>query len=254
MQKRRYSAKYFKENFPEWKRKKDSFLVKHFYRPISFFTASFATKIGLGANDISFLSALVAIFGSLMYAWGIKWLNIVGAILINVWMIFDCTDGNIARSVKKEPLGEFADASSSYILINLLFSFLGIAAYRSKGLFISSGCWWILFLGVFAGGSDSLSRLLYQKFINIQKAEHKDNDDQNAEKKQGKLVKLHDRIDKELGLNGIFLPALLIVSITDWFDIFVVFYAIFYLGSLISTYMYFVYKCYKSKNYDVNNS
>lgn len=36
----KYTAKYFKDNMPEWKRKKDAFVVQKFYRPLSFYGSS----------------------------------------------------------------------------------------------------------------------------------------------------------------------------------------------------------------------
>lgn len=247
---RKYTAKFFRDSLPEWKRKKDSLLVRHFFRPISFYTASVAANIGIGANDVSYFSMLVAIIGSLCYVIGQRWANIVGALLVIFWMVLDCTDGNLARSIKKQPFGEFADGASSYILINFLFSALGITTYKSGGLIFDVGAWILLFLGVFGGGTDSLARLLYQKFENDRKMQETlsgQADTKETRTAQNKLIKLHDRIDKELGLNGIFLPAILVCSIFNWLDVFVLFYSSFYIVSLMATIVLLIKKAKKAE-------
>ena len=242
----RYTAKYFRENLPEWKRKKDSLLVRYLFRPVSFHSSSIAANLGIGANAVSYFSMIVAIIGSLMFVFSNVWTNIVGAVLILFWMLLDCTDGNLSRCVRKEPFGEFADAASSYVLVFFLFSSLGIAAYRSNGLLLLSGEWFILALGIFGGGSDSLARLLYQKFENTRIKNSNESISVNSDKnEQGKLVKIHDRIDKEIGLNGLFLPALLVCSIFWWFDIFVAFYSMYFIASLLATIFILVHKARK---------
>lgn len=251
MNSRKYTAQFFRDSFPEWKKKKDSILVRHFFRPLSFYTASIAANMGLSANSISFFSIVIAVIGSVLYLGGYRATNILGAVLVWFWMLLDCTDGNIARSIKKQPFGEFADASSSYILINFLFAALGVSAYRTGGIFISAGSWRIAFLGAFIGGADSLARLLYQKFENTKKVESvkdtvipKSKDSSNT----NHLIVLHDRIDKEFGLNGIFLPLLLICSVFTWIDLYVLIYSLFYLSSLIATAALLIYKTMKAQS------
>ena len=240
-----YSAKFFRDNLPDWKKQKDSVLVRHFFRPISFYTSSIATKLGFSANAISFLSVAIALIGSVFFLFGINWTNIVGAITIWLWMLLDCTDGNIARSVAKQPYGEFADASSSYILINLLFTAIGVSVYKTGGLLLEKETWWIVLLGAFAGGSDSLARLLYQKFENtkiMDKVQDFIDDENDVNTQKSSLVRIHDRIDKEFGLNGIFLPLLLLFSILNWLDLYLFLYGVFYILSLVVTYIILVYK------------
>ncbi len=60
--------------------------------------------------------------------------NIIGALLVLFWHLLDCVDGNLARSVKPQPFGGFVDSESSYILVALLGSCLGISAYHGGGL------------------------------------------------------------------------------------------------------------------------
>jgi len=61
MDTKKYTPKYFHDNMPEWKRVKDPFLSRIFYRPVSFLLASLCAKMGVGANAVSYWSAVVAI-------------------------------------------------------------------------------------------------------------------------------------------------------------------------------------------------
>lgn len=98
-----------------------------------------------------------------------KGLCICGAVLFSVWSWLDCVDGNLARSVRKQPFGEFADSMSSYILVGLMGSAMGIAAYNFGGTLLKPGNAWIILLGALASSADSLMRLIYQKYKNTEK-------------------------------------------------------------------------------------
>ena len=55
----KYTAKYFKDNMPEWKRKKDAFVVQKFYRPLSFYGSSFAANHGIKPEEEEEVTAIV---------------------------------------------------------------------------------------------------------------------------------------------------------------------------------------------------
>ena len=46
----------------------------------------------------------------------------------------------IARNVKKQPFGAFADAASSYILVGFLGACIGYSVYTDGGMFL---CFWM---------------------------------------------------------------------------------------------------------------
>ena len=208
----KYNTKFFKDAFPEWKRKKDSVLLRWFYRPISFFGASIFAHTGLTSNQVSFLSMIVAIVACSMFLFSNEIINYVGWFLLVLWMIMDCIDGNLARSIKSYPYGDFIDAASSYTLIALMFPCLGINAFLNGGFFFQKGFVWLVFLGAITGISDVLARLFYQKYL-TNSYEYNDNNADNTVKKTGKLAIINDRVGKELGLNGLLIPALLLCLI-----------------------------------------
>lgn len=131
----RYTANYFNENLPEWKRKKDPPLSRVFYRKISFYCSAFAANHGITANQISYFSMYVGIIASILFLFN-KPLAVVGAILVNVWLVLDCADGNLARSVRSQPFGEFADGISSYVIVGTICTTIGFYVYQHGGLFL----------------------------------------------------------------------------------------------------------------------
>lgn len=230
----KYTPKFFYDNLPEWKRKKDPILSRILYRPLSFVTASLFSSIGISANMVSYFSAIVAIIASLLFLLKFYAANLAGAILINVWLLLDCTDGNMARSVKSQMFGEFADSISGYTLVALMCTCMGVCVYNNGGLLIHSGCVWIIVIGAFASSADTLMRLIYQKF----KAEY------NKYVKQGMLPELADkrtdpshvrslrvRIEHELGLGGVLPPAILLATIFHAMDLVVFYCFCYYCGS-----------------------
>lgn len=239
----KYTAKFFKDNLPDWKRKKDSILVRYFFRPLSFFTAALCANLKINANTVSIFSIMISIVAAGFFTGQNSVFHIIGSVLIAFWMLLDCTDGNLARSYKKQAYGEFVDSCSSYCLIAFLFICIGVGVCFTGGLFVASGAWYVVLIGGFASMSDSLARLVFQKF----KSNSSDyyTPTENKELTVGKLRKLQDRIDKEIGLNGIFIPFILVCSIFGWLDLFLFIYAAYYIFELIVTLIYFIMRTVK---------
>lgn len=159
-----YSPLFFKRGLPEWKRKKDPFLSQFFYRPISFVTSSIFASLGCSANTVSYLTIIVSFAASAFYFFDSHTMHIWGAIMVNLWLLLDCTDGNIARCVKKQPFGVFADATACYTLIAFIYPAMGYAVYLDGGYFFEAGSILIVILGSLVSCSDLLLRLVFHKF------------------------------------------------------------------------------------------
>ncbi|MBQ7155331.1 MAG: CDP-alcohol phosphatidyltransferase family protein [Synergistaceae bacterium] len=128
-----YTPQYFRDNLPAWKYRKDFILTKIFYRPVSFYISAFCANHGIQANSVSVFSSFVAVLACSMFLFARYELNILGAVLVSVWGLLDCTDGNLARCVRPQPFGEFVDAESSYSLVCFLGVSLGISVYFTQG-------------------------------------------------------------------------------------------------------------------------
>lgn len=247
----KYSAKYFKDNMPEWKRKKDPILVRFFYRPLSFYVAAFAANNRISANSVSYFSGALGVVAALLFLLNNHAAQIAGAILINVWLLLDCVDGNLARSVRKQPFGEFADGISSYILVGLMCTCMAVSVYFDGGLFIPSGCIWIVLLGAFASEADTLMRLIYQKYTNTAKSlqdagvipvevdKHTDH---------SQVSSFRVRVELELGLAGILPPAILIATIFRALDLIVIYCFVYYVSSCIASSLLHIKKTFRYKD------
>lgn len=238
MKSNNYSIKYFHDSLPAWKRKIDSIPVRYFYRPASFVLASICAKAGISANTVSYISGVVGFLGCLCYLFNNYWLHIVGAVLVNFWLIMDCTDGNLARCVKKQAFGEFADAVAGYILIGFMCTSIGLAAYFEDGFFLKAGCPWIILIGAVASASDALTRATYNKFKSTSR-EMMDKgimpqmkDDTKANVQRGFIRAL---FEDQFGLGG-FLPLfILLATILHALDVITVYFMIYYGCGLAAT-------------------
>ncbi len=228
----KYSTLYFYKSLPKWKRMKDPFTTRIFYRPVSFFFASLCAKTGISANTVSYFSAVVAVFAFILFLPQNHLLHIVGAVLCNVWLVLDCVDGNLARCVKKQPFGTFADSMSSYMLVGTISLAMGYAVYYEGGSVIQPGNALIILLGGAASISDTMMRLIYQKY----KSTERDLADQKV------LEVEHDvrldnnevnnwrvRLESDFGIGGILPLLILLGTIFHALDL-VIFYNLAYYG------------------------
>lgn len=241
----RYNAKFFKETMPEWKRKKDPILSKIFYRRISFFFASFFANCGIGANTVSNISTFIGILACVCYAIPNYVFGIIGALLVNLWLILDCTDGNIARSVKAEPFGEFVDAVSSYLLVGLLFNALGVHAYYMGGMFFQRNII-VLVIGAFAASFDSLMRLVYQKYIVVSREWGIEGKVKLDGSNAGKIDKIRFRVEQEFGMGGILPLAILLASVVRCLDVVLCVWCVYYGCVFVASTLYLLSKSMKA--------
>ena len=228
----KYTVKYFRDTMPEWKRKKDPPFSKLFYHPAGYVLASLFVNAGIGANTVSYFSIAEGVLACVLFLPNNYTCHIIGAILVNLWLVLDCTDGCIARSVKSEPFGEFADGISSYIIVALLGGAIGIAVYYEGGILAAPGIVWMVFIGALASTSDTLMRLIYQKYkateleaagqgtIEVSYDQRKDHE---------QVGSLRVKIEQDLGIGGILPIMILFGTIFHALDL-VLFYLIAYYG------------------------
>ena len=243
-----YDSKHFRDVYPAWAWKKCSFCVRHFYRPLSFPTAAVLANMGISANAVSYASAIVAIFGSGLFLINNYVAHILGAILINVWLLMDCVDGNLARGVRKQPFGGFADAMSSYLLVGLMCTTMGVAAYFEGGVLLSAGTPWIIVMGALASNSDSLMRLIYQKYKSVEREMADEGlisveNDVIKDPEQGTNIIV--RIEFEFGVGGILPLFILLGAIFQALDLVVLYCFFYYGGSCFVSILMYVRKAIK---------
>lgn len=248
----KYTPKYFSDNLPAWKKRKDPPLSRVLYRPLSFVTASIATRFGVSANAVSYFSLIIAIAACVLLVIPNRVCNIIGAVFVNLWLLSDCTDGNIARSVKKQPFGAFADSISSYLLVAFLGISLGIYDYFNEGLLISSGNIWLVLVGAMASISDTLMRLIYNKY-KVSERELADEGwiEHEVEKREdnnqsGSLIV---RIESDFGIGG-WIPIFVLLSVIfNFVDIVTIYCCVYYGLSALVMISKYVRKAIKKQHY-----
>lgn len=246
----KFTAKYFRDNYPEWKRKKDWAPTRYFYRQISFYLSAFFANLGWSANSVSFFSIIFGLAACASFIFGQP---LFGAIFVNIWLMFDCADGNIARSVKKELFGDFADSMSSYICVGFLFVSIGYCVYQTGGFLVSAGDPWIILFGGFAGSCDSLMRLLYQKFLNSQYAQGLNASHSQDPEKESGINRLRMKIDGYLSLGGSIPIVLIVAAILNALDIVVFVWLCYYSLTFIASSVFLVRKTFIANKALTNN-
>ena len=246
-----YTAKFFRDNLPAWKSRKDCILTKIFYRPVSFYTASFCANHGISANSVSIFSTFVGILACSMFLFGRWECNIVGALLISLWLILDCTDGNLARCVKAQPFGEFVDAESSYTLVAFLGVCIGMSVFLHRGVLNYEGNPYFILAGALASSCDTLMRLIYQKYQNVARelsdkniipVQHeKRTDNENS-------GSLRVRLEQEPGIGGILPFLILLAAIFNALDLIIIYMVLYYCGGAILFITLYTFKAMRYRN------
>ena len=164
------------------------------------------------------------------------------------WLLLDCVDGDLARSVKQQPFGDFVDAMSSYILVGLLGMSVGFSCCANGGIIFKKGDFVIILIGAFGSSADSLMRLIYQKY----QATAKDLQARgiipiecDVRSDHQSVGSLRVRLEMELGLAG-FIPVLAIIcTAVGCLDVMVLYMALYYGGSCVLATVHYTRKALK---------
>lgn len=231
-----YTGRQLWDDMPEWKKKKDCAIARYFFRPISYYVAAWCANRGISANTVSYCSVFFAIAGCLCFALSGPFWHLAGAILFNIWYLLDCVDGNIARSIKKQPFGDFADAVSSYILVGFMGAAMGYAVYMDGGFFVKPGYALFILIGGWATTADTMMRLIYQKFKNSERIlqdkgvlEVKYDKRADANATTSWLV----RLEEWFGIGGYLSFVILLATIFNALDVIIIYCFIYYGGSFV---------------------
>ncbi len=233
------------KSLPVTKNSKSSWWVKLWVRKASFFLTFFCINLGLSSNQVSYISIVVAIAACIFFGIATPISLIIGAFLINLWLVLDCVDGNIARCLnQKKKYGEFIDAMSGYVTVAFVYLALGVTVYQIGGIFADEKNILFIIIGAIASISDILARLIYRNFMSVPNEVTKKTKDEKKENKKS-FAYIRKRIGKELGISGLFMLATILSVIFNSFDIVVIFYFLFNLMALLSTIIVYAYKAEK---------
>lgn len=231
-----YSLKTIIDSLPAKKNSKSSLWVKLIVRRLSFLFTYVFINMGFSPWTVSVLSAVVAIAGSVLLMLPNYTFVVIGMILIQYWLILDCVDGNIARCKKQSSeLGSFIDALSGYYVSAFVYLGTGVAAYHFSHF--ENFRFLFVLMGAVSSISGILSRLIHQKYtytiLMLENGSHKLSTPEEEVENKKSFQYLRSRIDKEIGISGLFMPFLIIAAVFNLFDLITVFYCLFQVLALI---------------------
>ncbi len=195
------------------KRKSDSLWCKILIRPVSFIVSWALINLGVTAFQVSVLAVVFPITAFALFIYSYP---VTAIILLNIWLVLDCVDGNIARVQGPSRMGGFVDAVSGYFMFGLSFFGAGLYLTLSDGSAIP---WIWSMLGGLASIFSLLSRILFQKYRFMSE------EDSMKIKTSGTGTLLV--LDKNIGIGGFLTPVMLIAHLTEHLHYFLMFYSVY---------------------------
>ena len=247
--KEKITYKSLKATFPEEKKSVESVYGRIIpARKISYWFTIPLLKMGVSAFTASIISMLIAVLACIMIAIPNPITRIVGIILVPLWHVFDCVDGNIARYTKTaSDFGSAVDAICGYFVDSFLPLSLGIASYNVGKDYLGIPIYMYIICGGIGSVCYTLLRLIHQKYAF---------EALSVEVKTGKKIEKGDnqytltgfhKVRKMIQVNGsvVGIPMFIlwICPIINIYHLLTLYYCIFYMISLIIGVAFYLKKC-----------
>jgi hypothetical protein len=115
-------------------RANDGFFSVYVLRRFSKVLTWVAVKIGATPNQVTIASFAIGLYAAYLFAQGDFWSILIGAVLLQVSIIVDCVDGELARYTRKfSELGAWLDAITDRVKEYAVFLGLAYGAYVQNG-------------------------------------------------------------------------------------------------------------------------
>ena len=115
-------------------RANDGFFSVFFLRRISKLLTFLAIKVRATPNQVTLASFAIGLYAAYLFAQGDTWSLVIGAILLQVSLIVDCVDGELARYTRRfSELGAWLDAITDRVKEYAVFLGLAYGAFVEKG-------------------------------------------------------------------------------------------------------------------------
>jgi len=112
---------------------KEVWTARVFYRKISIYFTKLFLYTPISANSVSILSGIIGLPSILFFSFGDYYYPIVGAILLLFWMIFEYSDGQVARYRKNVSIkGDYLETVFG-IVQSLAFVGISFGSYSRLG-------------------------------------------------------------------------------------------------------------------------
>jgi phosphatidylglycerophosphate synthase len=114
---------------PRTTRVDDGFYSTFVLRPLSEPLTAWSIRHQASPNTITIASLLIAAGAAGLFAFGQVWAYLAGAVLLQVSLVVDCVDGDVARATgRTSRLGAWLDASTDRVKEGLAYAGLAIGA------------------------------------------------------------------------------------------------------------------------------
>lgn len=231
------------QSLPKKKNSNSSLWVKLVIRKLSFPFTFLFINMGFSANAVSVLSIFTAIASCVCYMVPSNVCVIIAFSLANFWLLLDCVDGNIARVKKKKTsFGEFVDDIGGYYIEALIYFAISVCSYNFGGVLFGEKNYLLLIIGAVSSISNILARLIYKDYCHFADYADTSMQEQHTRDDKKSLYYIRNRISKEFGISGAFMPLIIICAFTKTYDLLTVFYLAFNVFALLSTTVIYIYK------------
>lgn len=103
-------------------------------RKVSIYFTWLFVKLGLTPNQVTVVHILCGVAGAVLLTSQDTVAIVLGALLLQLWLIFDCTDGEVARYTKRfSERGIYLDYVGHYLFNAVVFFPVIVAVYRHTG-------------------------------------------------------------------------------------------------------------------------
>ena len=171
---------------------------------------------------------------------------IIAIVFVNLWLVLDCVDGNIARCKKQKTVfGEFVDDIGGYYIEALVYLAISVAAFNMGGILFNAGNVWIVIIGGVSSSINILARLIYKDYGHFAIHADKSMQEEHTVDDKRSLYYIRNRVSKELGISGLFMPLTIICAVTKSYDLMTLFYFLFNGFALLSTTVIYIYRANK---------
>ena len=135
MNMKKYTITDIKAHYNDEKRRGDSKLPlyhRKIMRPLSFYITRLFLLLSISANQASVIGFIFTLMGSIMLATGIYIYMVIAVLLINIGILIDYVDGNIARYHNKPTYyGTFIDGIFGVTMYTMIPFALGVGVNNS---------------------------------------------------------------------------------------------------------------------------
>lgn len=238
-----------KSTFPDEKKKVESLYGRIIpVRQMSYLVTLPLLRLNVTAFQASIISMFIALIACLLIALPFSVTRVIGVILVPIWHIFDCVDGNIARYTKTaSDFGSAVDAICGYFITSFLPLSLGIASYNIQNNYLNLPPVLYVIAGGLASISFTLMKLIHQKYaFSAKLVEEKTG--QYIEKGEHQYTltgfhKLRKIFEVEFGIVGLPMFVLWLCPVLNLYHLLTVYYCLFFCASLVLITVFYLKKC-----------